>query len=85
MALLTLRETAGAVDVAGVTEALGDLQFAVDNVRKMKSRLTSIGTAAQEVSTLLDDLRERVLASVRDIEDLLRDSDAAPGAMPLSA
>ena len=73
------------MDVAGVTEALGDLQFAVDNVRKMKSRLTSIGTAAQEVSTLLDDLRERVLASVRDIEDLLRASDGAPGALPLSA
>ena len=85
MALLTLREMAGAVDVAGVTEALGDLQFAVDNVRKMKSRLTSIGTAArEEVSTLLDDVRERVLASVRDIEDLMRDSDA-PGALPLSA
>ena len=85
MALLTLRETAGTVDVAGVTEALGDLQFAVDNVRKMKSRLTSIGTAAQEVSTLLDDLRERVLASVRDIEDLMRASDATTGALPLSA
>jgi len=38
----------------------------------MKSRLTSIGSAAQEVAALLDDLRERVLASVRDIDDLVR-------------
>ena len=87
MALLTLRDTAGQVDVSAVSEALQDVQFAVDNVRKMKSRLTSIGSAAQEVATLLDDLRERVLASVRDIDDLLRAVEpAAPeGTLPLSA
>jgi hypothetical protein len=87
MALLSLRDTAGQVDVAAIGEALQDVQFAVDNVRKMKSRLTSIGSAAQEVSTLLDDLRERVLASVRDIDDQLRavEPAAAAGSLPLSA
>jgi hypothetical protein len=87
MALLTLRDTAGQVDVAAIGEALQDVQFAVDNVRKMKSRLTSIGSAAQEVATLLDDLRERVLASVRDIDDLVRSAEPADpaGTLPLSA
>ncbi|MGH2462835.1 MAG: hypothetical protein ACRDFZ_04305 [Candidatus Limnocylindria bacterium] len=87
MALLTLRDTAGQVDLSAVSEALQDVQFAVDNVRKMKSRLTSIGSAAQEVATLLDDLRERVLASVRDIDDLLRAVEPSPAAgdLPLTA
>jgi hypothetical protein len=87
MALLTLRDTDGQVDVAAIGEALQDVQFAVDNVRKMKARLTTIGSAAQEVSGLLDDLRERVLASVRDIDDLVRAADPAPtdGELPLSA
>jgi hypothetical protein len=84
MALLTLRETGGQVDVVAIGEALQDLQFAVDNVRKMKARLTTIGSAAQEVSSLLDELRERVLASVRDIDDLVRAVD--PGEqLPLTA
>jgi hypothetical protein len=87
MALLTLRDTGGQVDVAAIGEALQDVQFAVDNVRKMKSRLTSIGSAAQEVSALLDELRERVLASVRDIDDLVRavEPGASEGPLPLSA
>lgn len=88
MALLTMRDTTGQIDLAAVGEALQDVQFAVENVRKMKSRLTSIGTAAQEVGGLLDDLRERVLASVRDIDDLLRaaaDPASATGGLPLTA
>jgi hypothetical protein len=87
MALLTLRDPTGQVDLAAVGEALQDIQFAVDNVRKMKSRLTSISSAAQEVGSLLDDLRERVLASVRDIDDLLRAAaEPAPvGTLPLTA
>ena len=86
MALLSLRETGGQVDVAAIGEALQDVQFAVDNVRKMKARLTTIGSAAQEVSSLLDELRERVLASVRDIDDLVRAVDPAPvEQLPLTA
>jgi len=90
MALLSLRDTAGQVDVSAVGEALQDVQFAVENVRKMKSRLTSIGSAAQEVAALLDDMRERVLASVRDIDDLVRVVDpptavSNPDDSPLSA
>ncbi len=77
MALLTLRDTGGQVDVAAIGEALQDVQFAVDNVRKMKARLTNIGSAAQEVSELLDEMRERVLGSVRDIDDLVRAVDPA--------
>ena len=83
MALLSLRETSGQVDVVAIGEALRDMQFAIENVRKMKSRLTSIGTAAQEVSGLLDDLRERVLASVRDIDDLIRAAEPPGGSEPL--
>ncbi len=52
----------------------------------MKARLTTIGSAAQEVSSLLDELRERVLASVRDIDDLVRAVDPAPvEPLPLTA
>jgi hypothetical protein len=86
MALLTLRESTGQVDVAGIGEALQDVQFAVENVRKMKARLSGIGSAAQEIATLLDELRERVLASVRDIDDLVRAVDPpVEGKLPLSA
>jgi hypothetical protein len=87
MALLTLRESTGQVDVAGIGEALQDVQFAVENVRKMKTRLTGIGSAAQEIATLLDELRERVLASVRDIDDMVRavEPPTAEGQLPLSA
>jgi hypothetical protein len=86
MALLTLRETGGQVDVAAIGEALQDVQFAVDNVRKMKARLTNIGSAAQEISALLDEMRERVLGSVRDIDDLVRAVEPPSGEqLPLSA
>jgi hypothetical protein len=87
MALLTLRESTGQVDVAGIGEALQDVQFAVENVRKMKTRLSGIGSAAQEIATLLDELRERVLASVRDIDDMVRavEPPTAEGQLPLSA
>lgn len=86
MALLTLRETGGQVDVAAIGEALQDVQFAVDNVRKMKARLTNIGSAAQEISALLDEMRERVLGSVRDIDDLVRAVETPSGEqLPLSA
>ncbi|HET9498253.1 MAG TPA: hypothetical protein VFP83_08000 [Candidatus Limnocylindria bacterium] len=86
MALLTLRETGGQVDVAAIGEALQDVQFAVDNVRKMKARLTNIGSAAQEISALLDEMRERVLGSVRDIDDLVRAVEPTSGEqLPLSA
>ena len=86
MALLTLRETGGQVDVAAIGEALQDVQFAVDNVRKMKARLTNIGSAAQEISALLDEMRERVLGSVRDIDDLVRTVEPPSGdQLPLSA
>jgi hypothetical protein len=40
------------------------------------------------VGSLIDDLRERVLASVRDIDDLLRaaaDPASAAGGLPLTA
>ena len=87
MALLSLRETGGQVDVAAISESLQDVQFRRGQRAEDEYSPTSIGSAAQEVSSLLDDLRERVLASVRDIDDLVRavEPPAVTEPLPFSA
>jgi hypothetical protein len=71
-ALLTLRDSVGALDVPAVQGALADIVRQLESVRRMKARLTGIGTAASEVSALLDDLRDEVLRGIAAVEDQLR-------------
>lgn len=84
LALVTLREAAGHVDVAAVGEALDEIGQQLAAVQGMKAKLTSIGTAARDVSSALDLMRAGVLRSVRAVEEQLTAADAAD-ATPLSA
>ena len=72
LALLTLREAAGQVDVPAIQEALDEIGQQLAAVQGMKARLTSIGTAARDVSAALDLLRAGVVRGVRAIEDQMR-------------
>ena len=72
LALITLREAAGQVDVPAVQEALDDIGQQLALVQGMKAKLTSVGTAARDISSALDVLRAGVLRSVRAVEDQLR-------------
>ena len=72
LALITLREAAGQVDTPAVQEALDDIGQQLALVQGMKAKLTSVGTAARDISSTLDVLRAGVLRSVRAVEDQLR-------------
>ena len=84
LALVTLREAAGLVDVRAIAEALDDVRQQLAAVQGMKARLTSIGTAARDVSSALDLLRAGVIRGVRAVEEQLQVADPADAA-PLSA
>jgi hypothetical protein len=82
LALLSLRDAAGQVDVPAVEEALAEIGQQLAAVQGMKARLTSIGSAARDVSSALDLLRAGVLRSVRAVEEQLRVVEAdEPGAL----
>jgi hypothetical protein len=72
LAIASLRDVAAAIDVAEVQAALADVAAELQRVQGMKSRLTSIGTVAREVSQGLDDLRSGVQRHLRRVEDQLR-------------
>jgi hypothetical protein len=82
LALLSLRDAAGQVDVPAVEEALAEIGQQLAAVQGMKARLTSIGSAARDVSSALDLMRTGVLRSVRAVEEQLRVVEAdEPGAL----
>jgi hypothetical protein len=68
LALLTLRDKAVQLDAEAVSRSLEDLTRQVDVVRGLKTKLTHIGSTANEVSSALDLLRAGVLRSVKDLE-----------------
>jgi len=76
LALLTLRERAGQVDVPAITAALDEIGQQLAVVQGMKAKLSSIGNAATDVKSALDLLRAGVLRSVRAVEDQLRVAEA---------
>lgn len=84
LALVSLREAAGQVDVPVIQEALDDIGQQLAMVQGMKTKLTSIGSASQDVSAALDLLRAGVLRSVRAVEEQLKVAEVADAA-PLSA
>lgn len=68
LALLTLRDAPVQIDVEAVTRSLEDLTRQVDVVRSLKTKLTHIGSTANDVSNALDALRMGVLRGVKDLE-----------------
>lgn len=68
LALLTLRDRAVQLDAEAVNRSLEDLTRQVDVVRSLKTKLTHIGSTANEVSSALDLLRAGVLRSVKELE-----------------
>ena len=68
LALLTLRDKAVQLDAEAVTRSLDDLTRQVDVVRGLKTKLTHIGSTANEVSSALDLLRAGVMRSVKELE-----------------
>lgn len=72
LALATLREHEAGVDAAAVGHALTQIRGQLEEIRRLKTRLTSIGSISREVGEGLDRLRDAVLAKVADAEAELR-------------
>jgi hypothetical protein len=72
LALATLREHEAGVDAAAIGQALTQIRAQLDEIRRLKTRLTSIGSISREVGEGLDRLRDAVLAKVADAEAELR-------------
>lgn len=80
LALLTLHDAPVQIDVEAMNRSLDDLTHQVDVVRGLKTKLTAIGSTANEVSLALDSLRMGVLRSVKDLEAQLAVVDGADSA-----
>jgi hypothetical protein len=72
LALNSLREAPMQLDVHEVQDALRDITAEIQRVQSMKTKLTSIGSVAQEVSVALDEMRAGVQRQLRRVEDQLR-------------
>ena len=68
LALAATRETDGDVDAAAVHEALERVRAELDAVRGLKTKLTTIGTAAKAVNAGLDQLRDGIVARIAEAE-----------------
>jgi hypothetical protein len=71
-ALASLASSDDKVDVGRLSQALTAVRAELDALRRLKTQLTSISTAATEVSSGLDRLRDAVLVRVGDAEAQLR-------------
>lgn len=72
VALASLDRVESEVDTVAANSALDAIRGQLDAIRGLKSQLTSIGTASQQVSNGLDRLRDAVLARLADAEAALR-------------
>ena len=78
LALAATRETDGDIDAAAVHEALERVRAELDAVRGLKTKLTTIGTAAKAVNAGLDQLRDGIVARIAEAEvELSIDGHAA--------
>jgi hypothetical protein len=75
-AVATLAERRDTVDVERVLAAVVAIKTEMEQVRRLKTQLTSIRDAATDVSVGLDRLREAVVARVADAESKLQVSDS---------
>jgi hypothetical protein len=87
LALASLRDQEVELDAAAVSGALAAIRNQLDGIRGLKMQLTTIGTAARDINSGLDRMREAVLASVGEAEAALRTTagSAALGAASMGA
>ncbi len=79
LAMTATREDDVEVDAAAVHEALDRVRAELDAVRGLKTKLTTIGTAAKAVNAGLDQLRDGIVERIAEAEAELR-IDTAQGA-----
>ncbi|MEX1295933.1 MAG: hypothetical protein AB1Z67_07165 [Candidatus Limnocylindrales bacterium] len=72
LALAATRESEGDVDAAAVHDALERVRAELDAVRGLKTKLTTIGTAAKAVNAGLDQLRDGIVTRIAEAEAELR-------------
>ncbi len=80
LALASTRDADIEVDSGAVQAALERVRAELDAVRGLKTKLTTIGTAAKAVSAGLDQLRDGILARIGEAEAELRVGDGPPAA-----
>jgi hypothetical protein len=68
LALASVRGERAEMDAGAVRGALERIRAQLDSVRALKVQLTTIGSAARDVSSGLDRLREGVVAQIADAE-----------------
>jgi hypothetical protein len=68
LALATVRDSSAEVDAASVHDALGRISAELDALRGLKTKLTTIGTAAKAVNAGLDQLRDGLVARIAEAE-----------------
>lgn len=81
LALASLRDHEVELDAAAVSGALAAIRNQLDGIRGLKMQLTTIGTAARDINTGLDRMREAVLSSVGEAESALRTASTPGGAV----
>ena len=72
LALSTVRERGDDIDGTAVHEALERVGAELDALRGLKTRLTTIGTAAKAVNAGLDQLRDGIVARIAEAEGELK-------------
>ena len=83
LALSTVRDATADIDGAAVHDALERVGAELDAVRGLKTKLTTIGSAAKAVNAGLDQLRDGILARIAEAESELKlDGPKGLGAQP---
>ena len=72
LAIAATRDTEGNIDAAAVKEALERVRAELDAVRGLKTKLTTIATAAKAVNAGLDQLRDGIVTRIGEAEAELR-------------
>jgi hypothetical protein len=74
LCLASMADRGGELDTAAITTALTGIRESLEQIRTLKSQLTSISNATKGVWNGLDDLRTGILARVAAAEQELRDA-----------
>ena len=76
LAMSTIRDDGPEVDSAAIQAALERISAELDALRGLKTKLATIGTAAQAVSAGLDQMRDGIVARIDEAETELKISAA---------
>ncbi len=81
LAMAVTRDTVVEIDTAALHASLERVRAELDAVRGLKTKLTTIGTAAKAVNAGLDQLRDSIIARIAEAEAELRiQTPTKPGA-----